>query len=236
MTDHLLARLKQALRFLDFQDDRKKAMHVVIFLTVLFFLLTVFVLVLPKSFIDLEFSEEVQEHPSPWLDALMKGVSWFGNQVVAISLTLGVALIFLLFKYKREALFVALTLLASVANFGLKVLVNRPRPTDDLVNVLVKAQHQSFPSGHTVFYVTFFGFLVYLMYRLRNIDNSLRVTVGVVSLLLIAAVPFSRVYLGAHWFTDVLAGFVFGLLCLAMLVYFYFGKSQSNGNENATLG
>ena len=234
MTNHLLARLKHALRFLDFQNDRQKAVHIFIFLTVLFLLLTAFVLVLPKSFIDLEFSEEMQENPSPWLDALMKGVSWFGNQVVAISLTLGVALIFLLFKYKREALFVALTLLASVANFGLKILVNRPRPTEKLVSVLVKAQHQSFPSGHTVFYVTFFGFLVYLMYRLRNIDNSLRLTVGVVSLMLIAAVPFSRIYLGAHWFTDVLAGFIFGLLCLAILVYFYFGNGKFGGEGSVS--
>lgn len=222
MIKKYLARLKSALKFLDFQDDRRKAIHVFLFLAGLFLLLTAFVLILPKSFIDLEFSEEVQEHPSPWLDALMKGVSWFGNQIVAISLTLGTSLIFLLFKYRREALFVALTLLASVANFGLKVLINRPRPTEKLVNVLVKAQHQSFPSGHTVFYVTFFGFLAYLMYQLRGIDERLRLAVGVVSVLLIAAVPFSRIYLGAHWFTDVLAGFVFGLLSLAVLVYFYF--------------
>lgn len=226
MGEALSSRLKNTFRFLDFQDDRKKAIHVFLFLTGLFLLLTAFVLILPKSWMDLELSEEVQEHPSPRLDALMKGVSWFGNQILAVSFTLATALVFLLNHYKREALFIVLTLLASVASFGLKVLVNRPRPTEQLVNVLVKAQHQSFPSGHTVFYVTFFGFMVYLMYRLRDIYNPLRVTVGLFSLLLITAVPFSRVYLGAHWFTDVLAGFVFGLLCLVVLVYFYFKKGH----------
>lgn len=178
-------------------------------------------LILPKSLIDLEFSEEVQENQSPLLNSFMVGVSWFGKRVVALSITLSASLLFLLLGYKREAVFTVLTLLASVATYGLKILVNRPRPTDDLVRVLVNAQHPSFPSGHTVFYVTFFGFLMYLMYRLRRIANSIRISVGGVCLLLIAAVPFSRVYLGAHWFTDVLGGFVFGMLFLAVLVYFY---------------
>ncbi len=220
------------LRYLDFQNSRKKAVYVVLSLSLLFLLLTAFVALLPMTFIDLEFSEEVQEDNFPLLDALMRGVSWFGTQWVAISLTLGTALVFLLAGLRREALFLSLTLLSSVLNFGIKLLVDRPRPTEDLVRIVVKAQHQSFPSGHTVYYVTFFGFLIFLLFRLRQIPPAVRWSVGVFSLLLVLAVPFSRVYLGNHWFTDVVAGFVLGLISLVVLIYLYFKSDRKGISSN----
>ncbi len=216
------------LHYLDFQNSRQKAIYVVLGLAVVFVLLTVFVLLLPHSLIDLEFSEEVQEHNFPLLDMLMRGVSWFGTQWVAITLVLGTALIFLLLQFRREALFLSLTLLSSVVTFGIKLLVDRPRPTEDLVRIVVKAQHQSFPSGHTVFYVTFFGFLIFLLFRLRQVPSVLRWGVGSFSLLLIMAVPFSRIYLGDHWFTDVLAGFILGLISLIILITLYFGPEKKS--------
>lgn len=210
------------LNYLDFHSSRKKAVYVVLGLSLLFLLLTAFVALLPMSYIDLEFSEEVQEDNFPLLDALMQGVSWFGTQWVAISLSLGTALVFLTAGFRREALFLSLTLLSSVVTFGIKLLVDRPRPTEDLVRIVIEAQHQSFPSGHTVFYVTFFGFLIFLLVRLRQIPSAVRWSVGIFSLLLILAVPFSRVYLGNHWFTDVVAGFVLGLISLVILISLYF--------------
>lgn len=210
---------------LDSYHSRKKAVYVVLGLTTLFLLLTAFVWLLPTSLIDLEFSEEVQEHTFPLLDSLMKGVSWFGTQWVAVSLTLGTAMVFLLFRFRREAFFLSLTLLSSVVAFGVKALVDRPRPSEELVRIVVKAQHQSFPSGHTTYYVTFFGFLIFLVFRLRQVPQPIRWTVGVCSLLLILTVPFSRVYLGDHWFTDVLAGFVLGLISLIGLIYFYLPRA-----------
>ncbi len=219
---NVVRQLLNRLRYLDFQPSRKKALYVVLGLTMLFLLLTAFVFVLPTTFVDVEFSEEVQEYNHPLLDALMKGVSWFGERTVAIGGALASALIFLLLGHRREALFLSLTLLSSVLNFGLKLLINRPRPTDDLVRIVEKAHNNSFPSGHTVFYVTFFGFLIFLMYRLRQFPAAVRWGVSGASLVLVLAVPFSRVYLGAHWFSDVLAGFVLGLISLIGLIYFYF--------------
>jgi membrane-associated phospholipid phosphatase len=189
-----------------------------------FVVLTVFVLLFPSSFIDREFSEEVQEHANPFLDTAMKVISSFGYTPNAPIMVTGTALLFLLFKRKKEALFVILTALSSLISLGIKILVNRPRPTDNIVKILVKTTEKSFPSGHVLFYVVFFGFLTVLMYEIKTIPKLIRYLVSALSLLLIFTIPYSRVYLGAHWFTDVTAGFFLGLLYLYGLSVWYLRK------------
>ncbi len=201
--------------------DKRLALHVIIGLVVGFIVLTVFVQLLGVTYVDVHFSEELQEHTNPALHTLMMVTSWFGDGWVP-GITVGsAALCFLLVGDRREALFTVFTSLSGVVVYLLKIAVNRPRPTADLVEVVTNAQYQSFPSGHVTFYVTFFGLLVYLMIRLDYTSWAVRWTVGLLSLALLLAVPFSRVYLGAHWFTDVLAGFFVGLVCLMLLIRLY---------------
>jgi undecaprenyl-diphosphatase len=134
------------------------------------------------------------------------------------------AFIFLIFNYKKEALYICFTLVSGLVSATLKILVDRPRPTENVVRIIEKAKNQSFPSGHVLFYVLFFGFLAVLMYYLKSIAKPLRLVIGGFSLLMVLTVPFSRVYLGAHWFSDVLGGFLLGLLCLLILSYLYLRK------------
>jgi undecaprenyl-diphosphatase len=201
--------------------DERLLTQLSVVLVIGFLLLTLLVYFLPPSFIDVEFSEEVQEEHSPLRSGVMRLVSWFGNGIIPVVLTFSTALIFFLAQARREALFVLLTSLSGIAIYLLKMAVGRPRPTADLVTIIEHAQFQSFPSGHVTFYVVFFGFLTFLMYRLNWVRKWLRWSVSLISLSLIFSVPFSRVYLGAHWFTDVLAGFFVGLLCLIGLVRWY---------------
>jgi membrane-associated phospholipid phosphatase len=208
------------------QQRRKRILtYTLITLVAGFILLSVFVSLFPESVIDREFSIEVQEHRNPMLDVAMKAVSWPGYVENALPIAFVTALLFFLFKYKKEALFIILSLASGLVSTLVKMAVNRPRPSHDLVQVIVKTQQKSFPSGHTLFYVVFFGFLVILMYTLKNLPVWLRLGVSILSLLLIFIIPFSRVYLGAHWFTDVLGGFILGLLCLALLAYFFLRKN-----------
>ena len=186
-----------------------------------FMLLTAFVLLDPLSKIDREFSEEIQEHRHLVLDRLMKIISAFGYMPASAILVGVTALVFLLLSYKREALFVLMTSLSGLIGTLVKLLVNRPRPAAPLVMVLEKTQQQSFPSAHVLFYVVFFGFLVLLMYLLNDLPKTLRIGIAGISLLLIFSIPVSRIYLGAHWFTDVLGGFLLGLLTLVVLAYAY---------------
>ncbi len=208
-----------------FKNFSKRKMHYFIFALIgLFVILTSVVYFLPTTIIDYEFSEEVQEHKSPFLHFLMLAISWFGSNWVAVGLVAGTAILFLIFKYFKEALFVLFTVAIWVITWVIKVIINRPRPSADIVEVMVKAKHQSFPSGHTSFYVVFFGFLIFLMLVRHEIHKLTRYAVITFSLILIISVPFSRIYLGAHWFTDVSAGFILGLIVLYTLIRLYLKK------------
>ncbi len=203
------------------QRDERLALHIVIGLSVGYLLLTLFVYLLPTSFIDIEFSTEVQEHQSPWLDFLMRAISWFGSNVGAV-LSIAVATAtFWLAGERLEARFVLATTLSLPVIAGAKLLMNRNRPTADLVRVVYEAQFHSFPSGHVTFYTVFFGFLAYLMYKMREWPARLRIGLGLFFLSLVFSIPFSRVYLGVHWGTDVLAGFFLGLVMLIGLMRWY---------------
>ena len=189
-----------------------------------FILLTAFISIFPESVIDREFSEEVQEHQHPTLDWLMKIVSSVGVFPYSVVMVLITALIFLFAKYKKEALYICFTLVSGVVSASLKILINRPRPEESVVRIIEKAKNNSFPSGHVLFYVLFFGFLALLMYHVKTIPKTLRIVVGGIALFMVFTVPVSRVYLGAHWFTDVLGGFMLGMLCLLILSYQYLKK------------
>jgi membrane-associated phospholipid phosphatase len=176
--------------------------------------------------LEIAISRELQEEKHPVLTAYMQFVSWFGYNQTAIPTILLTALLFSLFSYWREALFTLLTSLASVINSGLKLLIDRPRPTADVVEIYSTLQTNSFPSGHVVHYVVFFGFLLIVLYRLHRLNTYLRLVLALFFVLLIFSVPFSRMYLGAHWFIDVLAGFFLGLILLSGLLYFYFPANK----------
>lgn len=186
-----------------------------------FIVLTVLVSSFPVSFIDREFSEEIQEHQQPALDSIMKIISWPGYAPQSVVMAILTAIIFYLFKRPKESLFILATMLSGVAGRLLKILIDRPRPTDDLVRIIEAAEHQSFPSGHVLFYISFFGFLIILMNHLKDIKRQYRITVMAIGSFMIFTIPISRIYLGAHWFTDVLGSAMLGLLFLSGLSYFY---------------
>jgi membrane-associated phospholipid phosphatase len=202
--------------------DRKWLLPVVLVTLISGFLgLSYFVIINPPSSIDLHISEEIQERQSVLLDSLMKLISWFGTMPHSLIMVIFVAALYITFGYKREAGFTLLTLLSGVVSSGLKILINRPRPTENLVRIIEHAKQQSFPSGHVLFYTIFFGLMIVIMTYLKSVPRLLRLVVIILSSLLIFTVPISRVYLGAHWFTDVLGGFILGILCLSLLGYFY---------------
>lgn len=187
-----------------------------------FVLLTVFIVYMPLSSLDKNFSIAIQSYQGPILDPIMKFISFIGVMPYSLIMVLLTALLFFLFKLKWEAVFTLSTLFAGVASTVVKILVDRPRPAAPLVHVLEKTVQQSFPSGHVNFYVVFFGFLIVMMYHVKTIPFILRAMVITICILLILLIPISRVYQGAHWFTDVIGGSLLGSLLLSANSYFYF--------------
>lgn len=185
-------------------------------------ILTLLVMLFPTFFLDIKVSQEIQKEGRFILPFFMAIISFFGTPFVAVLIGILTAGTFFFLSYKREAAFVLFTFFATVVTIAIKLLVNRPRPTEDLVDVFSRLSDPSFPSGHVVHYTVFYGFLIVSMFFVKKLHFLLRVSIALISLGLLSSIAISRVYLGAHWFTDVVGGYLVGFLLLVILVFFYF--------------
>jgi membrane-associated phospholipid phosphatase len=170
---------------------------------------------------DLRITRFIQRFDYPYFHWLMVAVSWpgyFGRQWVV---ALCVAALLLRFRLKVEAacLLIGLGSIWLLTN-AIKIIVGRPRPSPDMVEVYANSVTWSFPSGHVTSYVALYGFLFYLVYTLMRL-SSLRSALLIVLGALIGLVGLSRVYLGAHWASDVFGGYCLGFIWLALTIYFY---------------
>ena len=131
----------------------------------------------------------------------------------------GVALYTARFRLEGTLCMIGVSL-GAVMNSLTKLIVARPRPDASLIEVMRHYEHNSFPSGHVEFFVTFFGFLLFLGYVLLK-RGWLRRAVVIVCGLLIALIGVSRVYLGAHWPSDTVGAYLAGGLWLMLMIEIY---------------
>ena len=123
--------------------------------------------------------------------------------------TLASILFYYFFKnwmFVFKLLFVLVIALSS--NLLLKQLINRQRPT---VEHLVSVQTLSYPSGHAMTAMAFYGFLIYLVLTLR-LRKSLKYTLVLLFSFLILTIGISRIYLGVHYPSDIIGGFIAGFI------------------------
>lgn len=151
-------------------------------------------------------------------------ISLLGTPIISTICVLCFSLMFYLYRYYRETIFILLTPIAALINSIIKIIVNRQRPTADFVQVLSLETDKSFPSGHVNFYTVLFGFLFVVLFFTPRIPKSVRWLIQIVSLFLILTISFSRVYLGVHWATDTIGGYLLGLILLGGFCYLYFKK------------
>jgi membrane-associated phospholipid phosphatase len=206
-------------------------LSILVLLIVAFTTLSVFIAKHPILPFDIKVSLLIQKFQTAWLDKMMLAVSFFGELPFSLLSVLIVAAIFYWQKLKREALFITLILFSGLIILGIKNIINRPRPTTFYVRLVEVNRFQSFPSGHVLSYVLFFGFLIILMRTLKNIPTVTRNIVTSISLFLVVMIAPSRIYLGAHWFTDTVGGLLLGLICLFPLCYFYFRNKPTGKNQ-----
>ena len=169
---------------------------------------------------DIAITRKLQRRQNPLLRRFFYGISEIGFPKWSVPLTIGSAGIFWALRFRLEAIFVLLTSTSSILNMLVKGLIKRPRPTSELVTVVRVINEPSFPSGHVMYYVNFYGLLIYLLATNWR-SSKLRNTLIAICTGLISTIGPSRVYLGAHWPSDVMAGYVYGGLWFSGLMALY---------------
>lgn len=181
----------------------------------------------PISFLDIYITHEIQKIKIGNFTFAMTFISVFGNAIVTALLVIFTSLLFFATYHRREAYFTLITIIPDLFNILVKILIHRPRPTLENAKVLLTFTQTGFPSGHVVHYVVFFGFLLAVMVVNKKIPLLWRILVGILSASLILAVSISRIFLGAHWATDVLGGYLFGIIYLGIILKFYLNRRGS---------
>lgn len=142
------------------------------------------------------------------LTQIMKVITFFGDAISIITLTI---LSIILVKNKKNKIFIGVNaVLITLLNLLIKNLVKRPRPEGFRI---ISESGYSFPSGHSMVSTAFYGLFIYLAYK--YIDNKkLKYFICAVLSILIVLIGTSRVYLGVHYGSDVIAGFVISIAYL----------------------
>lgn len=147
---------------------------------------------------------------TPFLINVFAVITFFGNTSVVMGIA-GIALVFLLSRrYKAYAAGLTVTLIgAAVTDYAMKFIIGRARPSG-LIPSMIETSF-SFPSGHSTAAMALYGFMTYILCILFPEKKPIIVAVA---LLVIGSIGFSRLYLGLHFPSDVLAGYILGGLWL----------------------
>lgn len=149
---------------------------------------------------------------SDFATPIAKFITNLGGAIFLIVLTV---LLFILIKNKKiGASILGNLVIVTALNQLLKFILHRPRPTEYRI---IEAIGYSFPSGHSMVSMAFYGYLMYLAYKYIK-NKYLKWTIIIVLSLLICLIGISRIYLGVHYTSDVLGGFLISISYLVIYI------------------
>lgn len=149
---------------------------------------------------------------SDFVTPIAKFITNFGG---AIFLSIATVMLFLLIKNKKIGLsIISNIVIITVLNQLLKRILQRPRPTEFRI---VEETGYSFPSGHSMVSMAFYGYLIYLIYRYIK-NKYVKWTLITILSILICLIGISRIYLGVHYTSDVLGGFLLSISYLVIYI------------------
>lgn len=150
-----------------------------------------------------------------------------GGIIVAVLLAL---VLFLLFKQKEATIWFAATVVLSLAlNTVIKVIIGRERPDIHRLAAFANEAGKSFPSGHSIFATIIFGSIFFIcLGKLKNCSS--KILLGILCIILIALVMFSRIFVGVHYPSDTIGGFLEGISIL-LLTYPTYIKYQEKSKK-----
>ena len=157
----------------------------------------------------------VHQLASPLLTTIMRGFSFVGSTIALTTGTIVVIVRFAMQKWGHEAKLFAITMIGgALLNVTLKLAFKRERPVP-FFN-LSTPESYSFPSGHSLTSAVFFGALAAIL-TARIKSRRARMIIWTISTAMFLAIGFSRIYLGVHHTTDVIAGFVAALIWILVV-------------------
>lgn len=175
---------------------------------------------------DVGITRAIQRPGNEAYEDLMTAVSQLGWKWISVGMRVSATALMWAAGFRMESAFTLSTWSGDMLTIMIKHPVNRPRPTKDLVRVVSSLTETSFPSGHVVHYVTFYGFLFYLVFiylKQKWFRTALLTLLAGVILL----VGPSRIYMGHHWPSDVGGAYLVGTLWLGLLIIAY-TETKSN--------
>ena len=185
---------------------------------IIFIFLGILVLTKNDIYLDSVVYNFISKYISNDLTFIVKNLTHLASVFMVILITL---LVFIFNKNKKYGLFLTLDLvLITLFQYILKLTFLRVRPVD--IN-LIEESGYSFPSGHSLTAFAFYGFIIYLI-QTSNINKRSKKIYTLLFSIIILVVGLSRVYLGVHFFTDVVGAFSFSLAFLIIYTHLIRGK------------
>lgn len=166
---------------------------------------------------DDRISEYIQSLNSAVLTNIMKLFTFIGSgSVIAVIVIIALILFYAILRHRSElVLLIGVVVGSALLNVVLKIIFHRARPT---INRLIEVSGYSFPSGHSMAAFTLYGILSFLLWKHISSYQG-RTLLIIVSVLMIAMIGISRIYLGVHYPSDVLGGFLVSGIWLILSIW-----------------
>jgi undecaprenyl-diphosphatase len=170
---------------------------------------------------DLRVTRYLQKSGNPFWNVVNKWLTFMGNSTTSILLALGVLAVAYAMGTTRAGIYAVATLVAHPINVVLKNIFDRKRPGEDEVQIFPGPRWGfSYPSGHAMISTAFYGFVAVLIW-LHVVPMPTRLALMAPFILLPPLIATSRVYLGAHWLSDVVGGMTGGMIIVVILAALY---------------
>lgn len=192
----------------------------ILLVVVLFIILTCLVCFDKVNGIDSYFQSLMINIRTNNLNNMMMMITNIGSSYTLIAISF---LLLFLLKNKKNSLFILINLLCSfLSSQVFKFIIQRDRPS---TSGLVDTVGYSYPSGHTMVSICFFGFITYLLLKRYN-SKAIKSVICLLFFITVFFIGFSRIYLGVHYFTDVIAGILLSIIYLYFFIKFIYRKDN----------
>lgn len=195
---------------------KNKRMIIIFVLSILFILLSLSIVFNLTTSFDTIIYNLITFKMNNLITSIYKVITFFGSTLFIVLLCVFFLILFIILKKKNYGLIITSVLVIStILNNLIKVIICRERP--DVLKLVVENTF-SYPSGHTMASVSMYGILMYLVLK-SNMNKKLKITLSIILGILPIIIGMSRIYLGAHFATDIIGGFILSIILLLIETY-----------------